>query len=105
MHDGRTGFRRNLIGALQRIVEHIAVQHHLGAERLGAVNLHERRYLRHADGCLDAGKLRRKSNSLCVVTRRCGDKSFFPRFLVHGRNLIISAAHLVGAGLLHILGL
>ena len=105
MHDGRTGLRRTLIGALQRIVEHSAVQHHLGAECLGAINLHERRHLRHADGCLDAGELCREGHTLCVVARGGRDETLFPRFLVHGRNLIICAAHLVSAGLLHVLGL
>ena len=40
-----------------------------------------------------------------VVSRRSGNQAFFPRTLIHRRNLIVSAAHLVGAGLLQILRL
>jgi hypothetical protein len=65
---GRHGQR-----ALARVVEAVAVQHHLGAEAARALDLHGGRVLRHHDHRAQAQALRVVRHTLRMVAGRGGD--------------------------------
>ena len=98
-----------LPGKLERLVAglviDITVEHHFGAEGLRAVHLDERCRGRHDDDGLYAVGLCRIGNALRVVAGRCGDETLLPLLIGERRDLVVGAAHLVGAGALHVFGL
>ena len=90
---------------LTGIVIDVSVQDNLRAVILRAVHLDQRSHRRHDDHHFAAELLSRIGDSLCMVACRSRDQTFLPRLIAHRTDLIISAAHLVGACLLHILRL
>ena len=85
------------------IVIYIPVQDHFSAHALRPVYLDQRRDRRHNDHGLTAELLRRKRHALGVVPGRRCDQSPGPFFLAHGADLIVRAADLICAGMLHVL--
>ena len=81
-------------------IVNIARQNNLGTVALGCGNLCNRRGTRHNDGGLYTGSGCRKGNALCMVARRGRNNSVQVALSEALHNLIVSTAHLKGAGLL-----
>ena len=98
-----------LLGKLERVfvglVVDVAGQHHVGAQRLGALDFDERGGGGHDDGGLDAVMLGGIGDALRVVAGGCGDQTVRALLVGQRADLIVGAAHLVCAGALHVFGL
>ena len=94
---------RQLGGQLRRVVEGLAVEHHLGPVVLRVVDLHQRGCSGHDDGGRHPGGLGGVGHALGVVARRGGDQPPGLLLVAEGADLIVGAPDLVGPGDLHIL--
>ena len=81
-------------------IVNVARQNNLGTVALGCGNLGDRRGTRHNDGGLYTGSGCRKGNALCMVARRGRNNGVQVALSEALHNLIVSTAHLKGAGLL-----
>ena len=102
MYKGISELLRQLIGVIAGLIEHIPLQHHVGAVALGAVYLHERRGRRHNNRCLAASQFCRVCNALCMVSSRCGDQTALFLLIAQGADLIKCTSYLVSTCILHI---
>ena len=95
---------RKLQGVLARLVVDVPVQDHLGAVALGALHLDERGGGGHDHDGLGAGARGGEGDALRVVAGACRDDAAAELLGREGRDLVVGAAHLVGARALHVLG-
>ena len=105
MYEGGSALFRDLHGVFTGFVINISIEDNFRSVGLGVVNLHQRCGGRHHDGCLYTVDLGGVSDTLRVVAGGSGYETLCSLFGGHGADLVVSAAHLVGAGVLHILGL
>ena len=105
MHKGVAVLCSQLVCVVTCLVEYISVQYNLRSIASGAVHLHERSRGRHHDGSRNASQLCRVGYALGMVSCRRSDQSPLFFFLCQGTDLIVSAAYLVSAGVLHVLRL
>ncbi len=96
---------RVLLGRRQRLVDHLAVQPHLGAVLPGGRDLGQRRPDRHEDGGADAQQGRGEGHSLGVVARAGGDHARGPFLGGEPGDPHVRAAEFEGAGALEVLAL
>ena len=87
------------------VVKGAAEEHHLRAQSLGVVYLHQRGGGGHDDDCPAPGLLGGHGYPLGVVARRGGDEAALALFLGEGADLIGRAPDLIGAGDLQVLRL
>ena len=91
-----------LVGELSSVgggfVEHIAVQHHIGAVGLGGIDLQRRGDLRHADGGLRTTLTGRIGHALGMVACGCGDDATGDLLFGERCDLVVRAANLEGTG-------
>ncbi len=73
VHQDEAALARQLVGGAAGVDQAVAAQHDLGAERLGAVDLGERRPRRHHDRRRDAEAARVVGDALRVVAGRHRD--------------------------------
>ena len=88
-----------------RLVEHVAVQHHIGAVRLGGVHFQRGRNLRHADRRLGMTLARRIRDALRMVAGGRGDDAAGDLLLGKRRDLVVRATNLERTGHLQVLRL
>ena len=94
-----------LHGVFARLVVHVAIEHDLGSVAFGALDLDERRRRGHDNDGTRPGARGGKCHALRMVARARGDDTALQLFGRERADLIVGAAHLVGACTLHVLGL
>ena len=87
------------------LVEDLAVQHDVGAVRLGGVHLERRGDFRHEDGCFGAALACRIRHALCMVAGGGRDDAALELFVGERGDLVVCAADLERAGDLQVLRL
>ena len=102
MDKGIAFFFRQLHGISTGIIVDIPFEHHFRPIRFGALHFDQRRGGRHDDHCLCPVFSGGISDSLGMVSCRCGDQSPVSLFLGQGADLIVGAPDLIGAGKLHV---
>ena len=105
MDEGHARLLLELDGLIMRIVVGAFHEADLRAEPLRALDLHDRRTIRHADDALDAHLRRREGHALCVIAGAAGHDPVTALLLAQLTDLIVGAAHLEAAGHLQVLGL
>ncbi len=102
---GETLLLGELDGVRLSLVEHVAVQHDLGAVALGALDLDERGGGGHDHDGAGAGVCGGIGHALRVVACARSDHAAVELLLRELGNLVVGAAQLVGTRALHVLGL
>ena len=105
VHEREALLLGKLAGACICLVIDVAHKLDVGAVRLGALDLDERRRGGHHDGCGNAVLLCGRRHALGMVAGRGGDEAVRTLLVTHGRNLVVGTAHLVGTRTLHVLRL
>ena len=105
MDEGHARLLLELDGLIMCIIVGALHEADLCTEPLRALDLHDRRTIRHADDALDAHLRRREGDALCVVAGAAGHDTVTALLLAELTDLIVGAAHLEAAGHLQILGL
>ena len=105
MHEGEALLLGKFASARICLVIDVAHKLDVGAVRLGALDLDERRCGGHHDGRGNAVLLRGRRHALGMVAGRGGDEAVRTLLVTHGRNLVVGTAHLVGTRALHVLRL
>ena len=85
------------------IIINIAVQNHVSAVALCAVDFDKRRNCRHNNSSLTSKLLGGKSHALGMVSCRSSHQTFCPFFLGERTDLIVGSPHLISACILHVL--
>ena len=105
MDEGHARLLLELDGLIMGIIVGALHEADLCTETLRALDLHDRRTIRHADDALDAHLRRREGHALCVVAGAAGHDTVTALLLAELTDLIVGAAHLEAAGHLQVLGL
>ena len=105
MDEGHARLLLELDGLVMRVVVGALHEADLCTETLRALDLHDRRTIRHTDDALDAHLRRRERDTLRVIAGAAGHDTVTALLLAQLTDLIVGAAHLEAAGHLQVLGL
>ena len=81
MDEGQVALGRDLAREHRRVLDRIALEHDLGAELRGLLDLHERRQARHHDGRRNPEPRRVAGHALGMIAGRHGDHAARPLLL------------------------
>ena len=104
MDEGHARLLLELDGLVMGIVVGALHEADLCAETLRALDLHDRRTIRHTDDALDPHLRRCERDTLRVVTGAAGHDTVTALLLAQLTDLIVGTAYLEAAGYLQVLG-
>ena len=104
MDEGHARLLLELDGLVMGIIVGALHEADLCAETLRALNLHDRRTIRHTDDALDPHLRRCERDTLRVVTGAAGYDTVTALLLAQLTDLIVGTAYLEAAGYLQVLG-